>query len=32
MCALGVFDGDEDMSASLTRADVAKILYKIIEQ
>lgn len=31
MCALGVFDGNENMSASLTRADVAKILYKIAE-
>lgn len=31
MCALGVFDGSEDMTASLTRADTAKILYKAIK-
>ncbi len=32
MCALGVFDGSEDMAASLTRADTAKILYKVIQR
>ena len=31
MCALGVFDGSENMTASLTRADTAKILYKAIQ-
>ena len=31
MCALGVFDGNETMTDSLTRADVAKILYKITQ-
>ena len=31
MCTLGVLDEGEDMSASVTRADTAKMLYRIIE-
>ncbi len=32
MCAIGVFDGSEDMTASITRADTAKILYKVVKR
>lgn len=31
MCTLGVFDGSENMTDTITRADTAKILYRIIE-
>lgn len=31
MCTLGVFDGNENMSETITRADTAKILYRIVE-